>query len=456
MGYGESKLLQKFSAITYELDIGQRLTAFDRDGSLHDMLQIIWPHLEPKLDSVIDSFLETLMSFDEVQGRIEDATDTIRARQREFWEIVFTRPIDMTYGQMISERGVFMHQRGILPRCYLPAYARIFEGMLTAAHTGIEDADTLGKALTAINNLNFMMSEIMLSTQHELVRRDSAEALRKHGEAFESDVVSALTNVTGAAERMRDFADQVSASIADMQKNSATVTDAANTSVENVRQAAGSAEQLADNYSDMSRQIQETAGAAEDAQSRAAAAKDVIQSLSGYSEKIGDVIKLIDDIAARTNLLALNATIEAARAGEAGRGFAVVAGEVKALAGQTAKATGEISEQIQAVQGATGKMVEANSDVREAIQNVVSVSKTIAGRMDEQSGHVNEISRSVSEAARRSGDVSATIGEVSTSIGSMGESVRDVGEMAREVFTLSEQLSQRVDRFLAAINAESA
>jgi len=116
MGHGESKLLQKFSAITYELDIGQRLTAFDRDGSLHDMLQIIWPHLEPKLDSVIDSFLETLMSFDEVQGRIEDATDTIRARQREFWEIVFTRPIDMTYGQMISERGVVMHQRGILPR----------------------------------------------------------------------------------------------------------------------------------------------------------------------------------------------------------------------------------------------------------------------------------------------------------------------------------------------------
>ena len=61
------------------------------------------------------------------------------------------------------------------------------------------------------------------------------------------------------------------------------------------------------------------------------------------AQKIGDVVKLIRDIAGQTNLLALNATIEAARAGEAGRGFAVVASEVKSLAVQTAKATEEIA-----------------------------------------------------------------------------------------------------------------
>ena len=96
------------------------------------------------------------------------------------------------------------------------------------------------------------------------------------------------------------------------------------------------------------------------------------------ARKIGDVSKLIRDIAENTNLLALNATIEAARAGEAGRGFAVVASEVKSLAVQTAKATEDISGQIQEVQKSTGKVVEAIGRIAHRMGEIDSYTSTVA------------------------------------------------------------------------------
>jgi len=82
-----------------------------------------------------------------------------------------------------------------------------------------------------------------------------------------------------------------------------------------------------------------------EAVARAEKADARIADLAQAAARIGDVVQLINSVAAQTNLLALNATIEAARAGDAGRGFAIVAQEVKALAAQTAKATEEIETQ---------------------------------------------------------------------------------------------------------------
>ncbi len=125
----------------------------------------------------------------------------------------------------------------------------------------------------------------------------------------------------------------------------------------------------------------------------------MMSELSTASQKIGDVVNLINAIASQTNLLALNAIIEAARAGETGNGFAMLAQEVKARASQTGKATEEIDAQIGSVQLASREAVDAikadfkhnQQDQRDRFGHCI--------RVEEQGAATNEIARNVQQAS---------------------------------------------------------
>jgi methyl-accepting chemotaxis protein len=187
--------------------------------------------------------------------------------------------------------------------------------------------------------------------------------------------------------------------------------------------------------------------------SEAQATDGEIEALAAAAQKIGDVVKLIRDIAGQTNLLALNATIEAARAGEAGRGFAVVASEVKTLAVQTANATEDIAGQILAVQSSTTGAVEAIRRIAERMQEINGYTSAVAASVEQQSAATGQISSNVASAADGTTVVTSVLGKVADAATQTRTSSRIMLEASQAVEQAVANLRSEIESFLGKVAA---
>ena len=174
---------------------------------------------------------------------------------------------------------------------------------------------------------------------------------------------------------------------------------------------ASAAEELASSISEISHRVNDSAHASAAASAEAERTNTTVHALVVAADRIGEVVQLINSIAAQTNLLALNATIEAARAGEAGKGFAVVANEVKTLAKQTATATEDITAQVSAVQEEAKNAVAAIRTIGEVIRKVGEISAAISAAVTEQDAATREIASSVHQVVIETQKVSGIITE---------------------------------------------
>ncbi|MBW8903288.1 MAG: methyl-accepting chemotaxis protein, partial [Bradyrhizobium sp.] len=213
------------------------------------------------------------------------------------------------------------------------------------------------------------------------------------------------------------------------------------------------AEELSASINDISQQASHAAGIASRAVSQARETDGTVQGLAASASRIGEVVGLINTIAAQTNLLALNATIEAARAGEAGRGFAVVASEVKSLASQTARATEEISEQIADIQKVAGEAIDAIKGIGSIIGEVNEVATAIAAAVQEQGAATQEITRSTQFAAQGTKNVSENITGVKTDADAGAAAAHNVKLASETLESHSQQLGGHVADFLEKIRA---
>jgi methyl-accepting chemotaxis protein len=321
----------------------------------------------------------------------------------------------------------------------------------------VERRDEVGTMAAAV----VVFKENALKTRRLEAQRREEEArkatrqgrIEERIAAFERSVQGALNVLATASGRMKATAESMSATAEQTRSQAAAVSGAAAEASGNVETVAAATEEMSSSISEISRQMAKTSDIATRAVQEAAHTGATMQELDRAAQKIGQVVQLINDIAAQTNLLALNATIEAARAGDAGKGFAVVASEVKSLATQTAKATDEIGAQINAMQGTAKGAVEAMMRIDRTITEVNTIATSIAAAIEEQGASTQEITRNTQQAAHGAGEVTRTIAGVDQAANATGLAANNVLSSARELAEQAESLRTEIGAFLASIRA---
>ena len=266
---------------------------------------------------------------------------------------------------------------------------------------------------TLISPLNRLIDNIRHIASGDLVKRIEVQGTNEMGELADSlrhmqgELVRTVGDVRNGANAIYSGASEIAMGNNDLSSRTEQQAASLEETAASMEQLTATVKQNAEN----ARQASHLAlSASETAQKGGKVVDNVVQTMrdiAGSSQKIADIISVIDGIAFQTNILALNAAVEAARASEQGRGFAVVAGEVRNLAQRSAQAAREIKSLIEDSVGRVevgSTLVESAGEtmgeIVNAVTRVTDIMGEIASASDEQSRGIDQVGLAVAEMDR--------------------------------------------------------
>jgi methyl-accepting chemotaxis protein len=276
-----------------------------------------------------------------------------------------------------------------------------------------------------------------------------AEVLKlSHQAAASSEEICAGTErIAAGTEEQKQQTHQILSAIEEMTRTIAANRDNAHHAAETARNAGAKAHEGG-------RVMQETItgiGKVTDAVMESAT---MIEELRKSNEQVREILEIINDIAAQTNLLALNAAIEAARAGEQGRGFAVVADEVRKLAEKTVKSTKDIAQMVQQIQNDTIRAVksiergtqEVEREKALAAQAEIALS-TIIRQMDDVERLISGVALSGEQLAEAGNLIAKSVHGISQITDKTAMETSDIAAATGELNGLTASLQKLVSMF---------